>query len=204
MKITLAIPTNRQIKPKTVQCALELVARGGYDFNIICPTEGYTIAENRAYIVWQAINNKSDYVLFLDDDMVFPADTLDRLIACNKDIVGVNAYSRKLPLSTTITFLERDYVEVNGFPQKPPMPTELFECKEVGGGVLLVKMDVFNKIDKPWFAFTQNESGHTTQGEDGWFCERARDKGISIWCDPTLPIGHLGELNYSLENNFIK
>ena len=81
MKITLAVPSNRGINAQTMQCLLELVAHGGYDFHILVASEGYTIAENRNYIAVQAVNNESDYVLMVDDDMTFEPTILDDLIA---------------------------------------------------------------------------------------------------------------------------
>ena len=96
IKITIGIPCNRQFKSKTVESLFGIVTHSKHDFNFVIATEGYTISENRAYIVAQALKNKSDYLLFIDDDMVFDSDTLDRLLSCKKDIVGVVYHSRKL------------------------------------------------------------------------------------------------------------
>lgn len=198
-KIFIAVPTNRGLRPKMAESLVKMICATKENIEIKIATEGYTIAENRSYLVWRAIEARATHILFIDDDMVFPPETLDRLLSLNKEIVGVNSHGRKLPLQTTVTFWEKDWID-NGvdLPQRPEMPKELFEVKEVGGGVLLVDMQVFEKIDKPWFAFTSNEEGWTTQGEDGHFCMQARNKGIKIWCDPTITIGHLGEYNFSL------
>src|SRR3990167_9329017 len=102
-KVTLAICTNREIKAKTVTSLLELVANTkDVDFHILVATRGYTISENREYCVVQAQRNSSDYLLFTDDDMTFPPNTLERLLESNKEVIGVNSYSRCLPLSSTV------------------------------------------------------------------------------------------------------
>lgn len=188
-KITIGIPCNRVIKPATMQSLLDMIAFSDYDYQFIVATEGYTIAENRAYIAVQAQRNKSDYLLFIDDDMVFPKDTLETLIGHEKEVIGVPYYSRMLPRKSVV-------VLENGKVLKGEVPSELFKCQHVGTGIMLIKMDVFDKIDKPWFKFVNHESGFTEMGEDAWFCKQAREKGVDIWCDSTITIKHLGDIEY--------
>ena len=78
MRITLAVCTNRGIRPKTAQCLLELVANSKHDFHILVAENGYTIAENRNFCVVQAQKNKSDYLLFIDDDMTLNGEIPER------------------------------------------------------------------------------------------------------------------------------
>jgi len=204
MKVTLAVCTNRQVKPKTVQSLLELVAYSkDIDFHILVATRGFTIAENRNYCVVQAQRNNSDYLLFVDDDMTLPPDTLEKLLARNKDVVGVNSYSRCLPLSSTVGLLDK-----NGEYLRPEhhtawecrVPKELFKCYFVGMGVGLIDMKVFEKIEKPYFEFITYKKGEfkgmVKVGEDGSFCEKVKKSGGEIWCDGSIPIGHLGEYEY--------
>lgn len=203
MKITLAVCTNRLVRPKTVASLLEMVAHSKHDYHILVAERGYTIAENRNYCVIQAQRNKSDYLLFIDDDMTFPADTLDRLLAHKKEVVGVNSYSRCLPLSSTVGLMDKngEYMHPERhFEWETKIPTELFRCYFVGAGILLIDMSVFEKIKSPYFKFTTDKKGQVVHGEDGYFCKQVKEAGIDIWCDPTLPIGHLGEYEYKEPN----
>lgn len=183
MKILLAIPTNRGVKGKTVKCLLDLVANSKYEFEIVVAEEGYTISENRNYIASQAIKKNCDYVLMIDDDMTFPADTLDKLLATGQRIVGVLAHSRMLPLKPTVVPVDK-------------ITETLFECKEVGGGVLLIDTKVFNEIPQPWFDVETHPFGMVRTGEDAYFCHAATEKGISVWCEGSIKVGHLGEYIY--------
>ena len=200
MRITLAIPTNRGVRPKTVQALLDLVAYSkAHDFHIVVAEKGYTVAENRNYIVVQAKRNNSDYVLFVDDDMVFPPETLEMLLATGKDIVGVASNSRCLPPSPTVGQMDENgnYKDPDRHsPRQMQLPKELFEAYFVGGGVLLVNMGVFTQLPAPWFRFETDENGMVTTGEDGYFCKTAREHHIGVWCEPRIPIGHLGEYQY--------
>jgi len=185
-KIAIGVPTNRGLRTKTAQSLLALVAHGGYEFYFVFATEGYTVAENRNYIAVQALNTECDYLLFVDDDMVFPPETLDCLMAHGKRIIGVASNSRILPLKHTVELPE-------GMTE---LPTALFQTKAVGCGVMLVDMAVFTEIERPWFGFKTFPTGQIARGEDAWFCDLAGDKEIEIWCDPTISIGHIGEYTY--------
>lgn len=189
-KVAVAIVTNRQVKAKTVESLMNLASYSKHQVLPIIATEGYTIAENRNYCVYQALKHGCTHLLFIDDDMTFPAHTLDSLLEHNKPVVGVYSYSRKLPLSPTIKFKGLPPVE---------RPNEPFECEQVGMGVALIDCLVFQTLKAPWFKFETSPTGFTIEGEDGHFCNAARDNGLEIWCDPTIPIGHIGDYEYGPE-----
>jgi len=208
MKITLAVCTNREVKPKTLGSLLEMVAYSrDVDFHIFVATRGYTIAENREYCVVQAQKNGSDYLLFVDDDMTFPKDTLERLLGANKGVIGVNSYSRVLPLCSTVGLMDEkgNYKHPDKYPEwEMKIPDELFKAYFVGCGVCLIDMKVFEKIKKPYFQFITGKNGMVIHGEDGSFCEKVKKAGGDIWCDPAIPVGHLGEYEYKEEHKEIK
>lgn len=198
MKIALAIVTNRLVQPKTVLSVANLIATSKHEIVTIVATEGYTTAENRNYCVIQAQKNGCSHILFVDDDMIFPEDTLDALLSTEKSIVGVNSHSRTLPLTTTVARMDEkgNLLTHDMISPTEPFPEELFECFSVGMGVALIDMKVFDVIDKPWFKFEVHESGKILIGEDAWFCMQAKKKGISTWCEPNIDIGHIGNYIY--------
>lgn len=193
MKILIGIPCNRTIKPKTLKSIVDMVSVSDHEFVTVVATEGYTTAENRNYLAVQALREKSDYLLMVDDDMVFPPETLEKLLAHNQMVVGVASNSRMLPLKTTVSQMDEkgEYIESN------TLPTEPFKAYGVGGGVILIHTDIFKHIDRPWFHFnTDAITGQILVGEDQWFCDRVKEKGFDIWCDPTITIGHIGDYIY--------
>ena len=143
----------------------------------------------RRNIALQAQKLGSTHLLFLDSDMVVEGNVVDRLLAHDKDIIGVNAYQKALPRVTTVRKKLDDthYMDAD-------VPDTLFKCDALGTGCMLINMRVFDIIDKPWFFFdTQDEY---PMGEDIWFCRQATRKGLEIWCDPTIPVKHVGEFEY--------
>ena len=170
------------------------------DWHVLVAERGYTIAENRNYCVVQALKNNSDYLLFVDDDMTFPADTLRRLLSHDKEVIGVNSYSRCLPLSSTVGLMDAkgEYKHPDKHTAwEMQIPDGLFKAYFVGAGVLLIKMTVFNRIKKPYFKFTTDKNGQIIHGEDGYFCNQVKKAGMDVWCDGSIPIGHLGEYAFS-------
>jgi len=169
------------------------------DFHMLVATRGFTIAENRKYCVVQAQRNKSEYLMFIDDDMTFPENTLEALLTHQKDVVGVNSYSRCLPASSTVGLMDKEGKYMH--PDKHTayemrVPQDLFEAYFVGAGIMLIKMDVFEKIKKPHFEFVIADEGIVLHGEDGTFCDKVKEAGMKVWCDGSLGIGHLGEYEY--------
>lgn len=192
-KITIGVPSNRLIKPETAQSLLDLVTKGTHDFHIVVASEGYTIAENRTYIAVQAYNNGSDYLFFVDDDMKFNPNILDKLLAHDKDIIGGVYSSRKKDSPRLVYRSMEDVVDLN----KEPL-TELTQVIAKGTALMLINMRVFKGMARPWFEFTYDENGMCTEGEDWFFCRKARAHGFEVWVDPTIENKHIGDYEYTL------
>lgn len=155
----------------------------------------------RGIQAWSAIQHRASHVLFLDSDMVFPPDTLLRLLQRNKDIVGVTYSQRRSPRGLTHESLTSDY-------QMPTDPRiECFEVKSLGFGCVLIRTEVFDKIPRPWFRVEfpggiQTNGADKHRSEDRTFCDRAREVGYKVWCDAVLSreVRHCGQFEYGLEH----
>jgi len=184
IKIAIGLPTNRLVKAKTALSLLQLLAHSKYDYYFIVSTRGFNTSENRNYIAAQAVKNECTHLFFVDDDMIFPPDTLDRLLAHDKDIIG-GVYNTKYEVQAPVI----EYLDEK-------RPTELFKCGAIGTGCLLIKTDVFKKIPQIWFNYEWNPNGSVKMSHDWLFCHKARECGYEIWCDPTIIIGHIGTKIY--------
>jgi len=198
IKICLAIVTNRQVKSQTVLSLANMLTQTNHEVYTVIATEGYTIAENRSYCLNRALREKCTHLLFIDDDMTFPPDTIEKLLSVEKPIVGVNSYSRKLPLTTTIGRLHPNgsYISPE---DATPMPESPFECYSIGFGIALIDLEVIKRMKPPYFSFKAHPSGFTEEGEDGYFCRKARELEIEVWADPRIEVGHIGEFIYKKE-----
>ena len=191
-KIAIAIPTNRQFKPQTVLSLARMIAHSKLDYFITIPTEGFNTAENRNFTVAQAIKNNCTHILFSDDDMSYPEDTLERLLSRDKDIVGTLYSVRRLPPAFVIGY--GDGVKSD---EEAKRQTQPFKCEALGTGMLLVKTDVFKKLISPFFGYEwYPEVGMVKTSTDWVFCKKLREANVDIWCDPLIKVGHVGDYIY--------
>jgi hypothetical protein len=155
---------------------------------INCKSSLVAVARNQC--VAAALHIKATHVLFLDSDMVFPLDTLKRLLKHEKEIVGA-LYSRRRPPFDPTGLPYDGAKETNG----------LLRMKNMPAGCLLIATRVFEKIQKPWFS--GRIEGEHILGEDVHFCEHAAAAGFEIWQDTVLSheVGHIGEKVYKLVAN---
>jgi len=75
-----------------------------------------------------------------------------------------------------------------------PSGTELIRIDGAGLGCFLVKTDVFNNIEYPWFQFkyVKHEDKWRHVGEDLYFCDQLENAKIEMYCDPTVQCVHIG------------
>jgi len=192
MKITIACPTNRGVQPQTFECLLRLIENGGYEFFVLVPSEGYTIAENRNWIAAQAYKNGSDYLLMIDDDMTFESTILDDLLENKKEICGVAYHPRSETGQITKYLDETHFVKLEQ--TNDPKYKDTFECYATGTGIILIDCQVFRKVPQPWFEFEYHPNGCCKTGEDWMFCIKAKKYNIKTYSDPKPKVGHLGEV----------
>ena len=158
---------------------------------------GY-IGENKANIVDTAQKLLCSHVFFVDHDMEFPPNLLPKLLSTDEDIIGGMYYYKQMPLDPMLKYFKPDgewtpKIEESTLKE---IPNEIFEIAATGGGMLLVKMSVFNKIKRPYFAMEQDEFGKRSMTEDCGFFIKAQAKGYKVMCDPTIRIGHVGNYTY--------
>lgn len=185
-KICLGLLSNRGFKPDTVMSLLDLVNQNTeYEIIPVISPTCFTIAEYRNWLVARASKLECEFILMVDDDMVFPPETLSALVKRNVDIIGVPYHTKQFPKKTTILPLEGSRAS----------ETVFGEVSAVGTGIILIKTSILSSIPQPWFEFQQNEFGMTIDGEDWVFCKKARKAGFRVWSEP-LEIGHVGDYIY--------
>ena len=189
IKITIGIPNTGYMKVHTVQTLVSIVGNSPWPIHTHFQSGCY-VHENREKIVIAAQEAKSTHLFFLDSDM-FPDDNvIAKLLAHDKDVVGVHYNQRGFPLTSTVKFADEneEIYPVVG------LPDNLFPCYAVATGCMLINMKVFDIIDKPWFFFDTYHG--ELLGEDIWFCRQVKRAGLGVWCDPTVITGHIGDYEY--------
>lgn len=176
------------MKAKTAHAIGALIVHSAdkiIDFLLI---QSCDIASSRMWLAKQAVEKGATHLLFVDSDMLFPSDALEQLLAREKDIIGVEYHKRKFPLETVTAY----------FPDVEKSEKEPFKVGIAGTGLMLINTEVFKNpnMDKNWFSFGRNAEGKNVIGEDGWFCNTARDAGYDVYVDPVVKVLHLGEYGF--------
>jgi hypothetical protein len=190
MILAIGIPSNGLIHAETMFCTMEAVMTARQSlvqgFLFFFPRSCY-VHDNRNTIIRDAMKKGATRVLFIDGDMYFDSQLINKLASHHKDIVAAIYNIRgKLPLVPAIKL----------FNDEELVPKGLFKCKGIATGLMMINLNVFKKIKKPWFFFEYLGPDDEYEGEDYYFCNKVLEAGFDIWCDSTLDVKHIGEYKY--------
>jgi len=131
------------------------------------------------------ITPKPTHILIVDYDVLPRSNTLARLLAHDKDIVsGVYMTIKRSELFWCLSRNESfKLMEINDLPNNP------FKVHVACNGMMLVKMEVFDNLEWPYWRTTFGDGGVKT-GADVNFFSKARAAGYDIWVDPKIKCGH--------------
>lgn len=190
-KILIAIPSKNDICAETFKSIYDLEIPQGYetDFQYFY---GYQVDQVRNLIADWAKNY--DYLFAVDHDMIFPPDTLKKLLSHDKDIVS-GLYRQRLPVQTIEIF---DFM-YRHIPIEQLVNKGLMEVGGCGFGCVLVKSNVFKTIQYPHFVYLSALDHKDTKSEDTYFCRKARDNGFKVWADTSIMCGHIGQTTWTIE-----
>jgi hypothetical protein len=164
---------------------------------VVLNTKSSIVAEARNSGVALAQEKGADHLLFLDSDMAFPADALQRLLGFGRDVIGAT-YPKRVPPHEVLGTM------VEGAPAEPE--TGLIPMQRLPTGCLLIRMSVFEALKRPYFRFTYDEVSGRLTGEDYDFSDRAIAAGFRLWCDAALSfeLGHIGQRVYRAADSLPK
>jgi hypothetical protein len=200
--VMIAVPAMEMVNAEFAQhltmAAANMVANGiriNCAFNI-----GSVITIARRNLTDIFLKSDFDYIWWVDSDMKFPIDAPVKLLARNKPIVGANYRRRRFPNPnfTAMTGANGKFQEFQTTDNSPAMET----CDVLPHGMVLVKREVYEKIEQPHYIQEFVPELNLEIGEDIYFCQKAQKAGYEIWCDHELSkeVAHIGifHFNYNL------
>ena len=147
------------------------------------------IVRGRNGLVEAFLDSESEALFFMDDDHVFPGDLLLKLLEHDKPIVG-SVYLRRQPPFSPLAFSHRSEDGLYQTIDLTELPREgLLKVQAVGTAGLLVRREVFEALDSPWFEYGKTERWDAS--EDIIFCEKAQDAGFEVFVDLDAHLGHM-------------
>lgn len=151
----------------------------------------------RNQLVTSGLATNPDFIMMLDSDMRFPANTMERLIAADKEVIGCN-YARRMPpfdpIACTIEDPNKrlDPKTVSGVGRVSILPT----------GIMMIKPDIFKRIQYPWFENIWRADKKLI-GEDVVFCAKVQEQAKTfVHCDHDLSreVAHSGQFDFRFEH----
>lgn len=198
-KYLIAVPTLDMVPVPFVAALTALKRVGAIKHSFLSNSLVY---DARNLLTQEAIETGADRVLFIDSDMYFQPDMMERMardMDDGADYVCGLFFKRRLPTLPCI-YKDVDIVEENGVSVgKTQVYTDypadtVFSVGGSGFGAVMVSTkllsDVQETFGKPFIPYAG------LLGEDLSFCWRARQLGYTLWCDSRIKVGHVGTFVY--------
>ncbi len=152
-----------------------------------------------------------DYMLWIDSDMIWYPEAVQKLINANVDYVsGLYKIENGIEFATCINKDMEYFAKTGRFEMlteetlattKLNEETGLLEVEYTGLGFTLIRKGVWELFEYPWFIPTMEEHIYSEEGkedilvrdftsDDGGMIQRFSTKGIKCWVDPNVRLGH--------------
>lgn len=184
MRIAVLIPSRGLVHSRTMQSILREIRHKKFTYGIFF-TNDLPIPESHNALTRKALDWLADYLWFVEEDILVPRHTLEKMIALHKPIVAVD-----YPVG------EKRYSCI------AKKQGKILWC---GLGCTLIDRGVFDKIGYPWFE--TNKTARITSedpfeykledipnkygGHDILFGIKAREKGVEIAQLEGVTAGHI-------------
>jgi hypothetical protein len=197
-KTLIAMPTTGFVVPAVVNDLIALTTKSR-EWSLFHTVDNCVIQDARNQAVLRCLESGCDGVVFIDSDQTFPADALDKLKSCNKDIVGYPIVRKAPPYHPNISKWNEETQEYEVYANYPQH--NLFKVDYIGMGFTYIRREVFEKMTMPYFDFSWHvnekyKMGDKMIGEDVYFCRKAKELGFNVWANPMTEIGHIGNFEY--------
>ncbi len=195
--IVIGVPVDKDHKidvRTAAYCSAEAM-RPGVKWGYVSSREAGVGRSTFAYYALKDPNITDLYLM--DSDIVPPNGTLQKLLDHNLPIVA-GIYPMNINGQKGWSFKAEggpDSKVYGGWRRwGSKLSDGLMDATAIGGSTLLIKREVFEKLERPWFKITYkaiDEEGHAyDEGEDEYFSRIVIEAGYRIKVDPTIICKH--------------
>lgn len=191
----ICLPCMDMVSTQFLRSLISMRKVGSCNFAI---TTSSLIYDARNLLAAKAVEGGFDRVLWLDSDMTFDSDFMERLSADldeGREFVTGLYFTRKKPTRPVLFSECAMMIQEDGLTQpaveffKDYPKNEIFEVKACGFGGVMMTVDLLKRvIDRYGQPFTPVLGF----GEDLSFCGRVQKLGVPMWCDSRVKMGHVG------------
>ena len=190
-KIYFSIPTAGEVEPITALAAADIARdpRVVYTQFIGRPSDHVRNAIVRAALQEEG----TTHILMMDSDMKPPPHALECLLE-----LDVNMATGIYPLryvTQNAVYITSNLQSNGGFLSSFSNETGPFKVDAAGSGLILIKREVFEELEWPWFNRVEGFTQDDTLGGDIYFSKRAKLSGYQYTADPRVICGHIKQLD---------
>jgi len=175
-----------------VQAAKE--AHGFAEISFVWERSFPRVDAMRDRVLVNALAEGFSHVLFLDADMVWPTDVLERMLRHHAAGIVGGLYCLKGPPYSPVALagIEKEINGVTHYNYQTDYGQDLIDVNVLGMGCTLIPMSAVKIIGaRPWFTYEDDADGWPRVSEDVPFCRKAKAAGVPILLDPTVKCGHV-------------
>ncbi len=166
---------------------------------------GGDIAEKRERQTHAALEMGCTHIWFIDGDMVFHPDILVDLFSLlgkGASLAGGLCYRGYPPWEPVVWHPteKRMLLPVRDFDFGAPV-----EARATGAACLLVKREVFDVVERPWFMIRRDPENYVraVEGEDFYFTSRATALGFKLLIHTAYDVDHIRDFPVNREIFFM-
>ena len=164
--------------------------------------QGTILAEQRNELLKLAVEEGSDFAIFLDTDMRFPKDVISRLVDHDLPVVGANCAKRRRPISATARIEDPDNPNelIAVWPDRSVKGLQ--RVAMVGTAVMAIRVKDLLTVQWPWFQQPWMDDRQRFVGEDLFFCGRLKQAEVALYIDHDLSweVKHVGKYEYGMDD----
>ena len=186
--VFLAMPAHRDIHPTVMETLILMISDPeSYIAHIkldIDTSKRIDIKRNEA--VEEFLKSDSTHLLFIDSDTVAIRGAVRQLLDHDVPVIGATIYKKGGSYAPCFGFWvpERQIYTT-------PLPfryDQLAEVDIVGTGFVLIKREVFEGLQRPYFKCLTGMAK-----EDVYFCVKCKEAGFQVYVDTGLHLGHVAD-----------
>lgn len=193
--LAIGVPCPTRTMSRDTALALRMMAVPMFAQMVPISPDSLEVGEARNRIVEIALEQNCKWLFFLDYDVAPPPNAIVKLLSLKVPIAAGVYHLKSIPSAPLIM--------VKGWPGafEDYQIGDLVKVDGVGMGCTLIDMDVFKKIDPPWFRTVAGYSDANPNAilpymtEDIYFCDKARAAGYEIVVDTSIQCQHLDARN---------
>ena len=193
-KILLGLPTMSSIHTwlmvDIASWMSDAFNKGKYNLSMY-PTMSVQPVDNaRNEIVTEFLKSDCTHLLFIDADTIPPQNVIDKMLEHDVPIITAITPIVEYDEKSQMFYKKWNCVDLNDKHVKPN--TGVVEVKGAGASCIMIKREVFEKIERPYYRFLyQDDSGKDVcVSEDIYFIAKAVGAGYKCLADTSLICKH--------------